>query len=109
MKSIFICMSPLFQIMNNLVGCEIRQDEIIVKMFQVFSSRTDGNVKSCNGQYSNLRSHVYGGMDTVTKSKKKGIGIVSKSLLTVMEHVSDWQRRSSSRQPICIMSKYVTT
>ncbi|XP_013073463.2 receptor-type tyrosine-protein phosphatase kappa-like isoform X3 [Biomphalaria glabrata] len=92
-------------IMNNLVGCEIRQDEIIVKMFQVFSSRTDGNVKSCNGQYSNLRSHVYGGMDTVTKSKKKGIGIVSKSLLTVMEHVSDWQRRSSSRQPICIMSK----
>ncbi|KAH9498452.1 hypothetical protein Btru_007514 [Bulinus truncatus] len=92
-------------IMNNLVGCEVRQDEVIVKMFQVLSSVSDSLGKCYTGHNSSLRSHSHGSSDIDTKSKKKGIGIVSKSLLTVMEHASDWQRRNNSRQPICVMSK----
>ncbi|XP_059175625.1 receptor-type tyrosine-protein phosphatase mu-like isoform X2 [Physella acuta] len=102
-----ISISEDMMIMNNLIGCEVRQDEVIVKMFQVMSLGGSVGVSRSSSR-SRRRGSVDGTQsdgDKRRSSSTGGVGIMSKSLLAVMEGAVDWQRRCNNRQPICVISK----
>ncbi|XP_012938063.1 uncharacterized protein LOC101850889 isoform X2 [Aplysia californica] len=111
------------KIMNNLVGCELRQDELIVKMFQVVTaSGGSGDSVKCRsgggggalaslGFLSSSRagrgldSSGGGGGGSGRYTGHRGVGVPFRSLLSAMDHVAEWQRQSGNRQPVCIISK----
>lgn len=113
--------------MNASIGCELRRDEFVVKLFQVLSIPRRGsesvrrifpsslcnnrvsnnNVNSINKSHSRSRSES-GSMDRERgRRRAKTVGILSRSLLSVMEDVDVWRKCIKSTQPICVISKYV--
>lgn len=83
-------------------------------MFQVLSVGQRGNDSSRLSRSSSFNDGIHQGHIYVSGGAKggergqghrRGAGIQSRSLLAVMEHVTDWQKRSSNRQPICVLSK----
>ncbi|XP_076440176.1 receptor-type tyrosine-protein phosphatase kappa-like isoform X2 [Babylonia areolata] len=66
--------------LTNIPGCEIREDDLVVKMFQV-----------CGGG---------------TRKPSKGrVALPPKSLLATLEAAEGWQQKNNPLNPICVLSK----
>ncbi|GFO03966.1 receptor-type tyrosine-protein phosphatase kappa [Plakobranchus ocellatus] len=121
-------------ILNTLVGCETRMDELVVKLFQVvgqpsghYSSDDDHSdshrlqKRAANARrekekgawperddqddQERLRRRVRTSRDSGHQKEASGLDQWSESLLACMGQVSDWQKRTGSRQPVCVVSK----
>ncbi|KAL8582184.1 hypothetical protein ACOMHN_004103 [Nucella lapillus] len=66
--------------LTNIPGCEIREDDLVVKMFQV-----------CGGG-----TH---------KPSKGRVALPPKSLLATLEAADGWQQKTNPLNPICVLSK----
>ena len=92
--------------MNNLVGCELRHDEHIVKMFQVITHENDASPTPETRDEGLFSSSQRMTGDNGRRSRRgKHVGVPPRSLLSVMDHVADWQRRTGNRHPVCVLSK----
>ena len=67
--------------LTNVPGCEVREDDLVVKMFQVVDSGCDG-----------------------TKGR---VALPPKSLLATMQAADGWHQDNSPTSPLCVLSKYV--
>ncbi|XP_070194716.1 receptor-type tyrosine-protein phosphatase kappa-like [Littorina saxatilis] len=65
--------------LTNIPGCELREDDIVVKMFQV-----------CGGG---------------SNPSKGRVALPPKSLMATLEAAENWQQRNNPLNPICILSK----
>ncbi|KAK7100062.1 hypothetical protein V1264_023065 [Littorina saxatilis] len=71
--------ATLPQMLTNIPGCELREDDIVVKMFQV-----------CGGG---------------SNPSKGRVALPPKSLMATLEAAENWQQRNNPLNPICILSK----
>ncbi len=92
-----------------------RVDEMIVKMFQVVPHGDDRPTSGERRSVVNnailsmgLQSHYRGRVveeERSSRPSQRSAGVPAKSLMAAMEHVTEWQTRCRSRQPVCVMSK----
>ena len=73
-----VCMCAT-QMLTNIPGCELREDDMVVKMFQV-----------CGGG---------------SNPSKGRVALPPKSLLATLEAAEGWQQKNNPLNPICILSK----
>lgn len=66
--------------LTSIPGCELREDDLVVKMFQVSGEEKRGK-------------------------KGRRVCLSSKSLLAVLQGSEHWQHKTNPLNPICVLSK----